>query len=283
MSKTADPKPVPSVAPEPPVLAGLIRQELIEWTRQLQGAFDHLEELRAGGSLPTTLSGTAAFDKAAQQTQAMVGKMEALACLAETYSGQTAANQERFFLSSLLSEILAERADNRWPRLAIQAHGSEVAPVYGNKHWLRTMLLHLLRELELNMGAQQKIVFSLRQLGNFVLLVCHDESLPAKDRNRPRPPLPPPTGLSFSFCRRIAELHGGTVRLDCEEEFGKTALTGFTLSLPTSADAHPETRRCEECPLVEQIERYASDLAELLDRCQQLEEERNAHGKATDR
>ena len=268
---------------EPPLLAGLIRSELVEWTKQLGGVFEHLERMRLDGLMPTTLSSSALFDKSAQLTQDLTGKMETLACLAETYGGQNDPHHERFFLSSLLSEILEERADNRWPRFAIKPHGTEVAPVYGNKQWMRTFLLHLLRELELNIGAEQKVVFSLRQLGNYVLLVCRDESLPAHDRNRPRPPLPPASGLTFSLCRRIAELQGGTVRLDTEEEFEKTVLTGFTLSLPTSAEANTQTRRCEDCPLIEQIEQYASDLAVLIDRCHELEEERDAHGKAVDR
>ena len=268
---------------EPPLLAGLIRGELVEWTKQLGGVFEHLEQMRVDGLMPRTLSGSELFDRSAQLARDLAGKMESLASLAETYGGQNGPNHERFFLSSLLSEILAARTDSRWPRFAIKRHGTEIGPVYGNKQWMRTLLLHLLRELELNMGAQQKIVFSLRQLGNYVLLVCHDESLPAHDRDRPRPPLPPASGLTFSLCRRIAELQGGTVRLNTEVQFEKTVLTGFTLSLPTSAEANTEMRRCDECPLVEQIEHYASDLALLIDRCHDLEEERNTHGKAIDR
>lgn len=252
---------------ESPLLAGLMRKELIEWARQLHEAFESLDQVcsETSGVSPAErrISG-----KAAEMTAGLIGKMETLACLAETYGEPNAKNNERFFVASILFEILAARPDARWPRFTIKPHGPEVAPVYGNKHWLRTMLQHLVRELETNLGATQKIGFSFRQLGNHVLLTCHDETLPAQDRNRPRAPLPPETGLTFSFCRRVAELHGGVVRLDIDEESGHKVLTGFTLSLPTSTAGNPEVRRCEDCPLVEQIERYAADLAELLDRGQ---------------
>lgn len=273
----------PAAEVESPLLAGLIRGELVEWNKQLQGVYDRLEDLRAEGLMPSTLTGVALFEDAARLTRSLAGKMEALASLAETYGGQNSNNRERFFLSTLLGEIISARSDHRWPRFAVEAQGPEVAPIYGNKRWLGTMFAHLLRELELNMGSVQKIVFSVRQLGNHVLLVCRDETVPARDQNRPRPQLPPPTGLTFSFCRRIAELHGGSLRLDAEDDDDKTALSGFTLSLPTSAETVLPARSCDECPVVDQIERYAADLAELIDRCERLEEERKVNGKATDR
>lgn len=252
---------------ESPLLAGLIRNELLEWTRQLHDALESLDQARseASGASPSERRISA---NAAEMTAGLIGKMETLACLAETYGEPNAKNNERFFVASVLFEILAARPDARWPRFTIKPHGPEIAPVYGNKQWLRTMLQHLLRELEANLGAAQKIGFTFRQLGNHVLLTCHDETLPIQDMNRPRQLLPLETELTFSFCRRIAELHGGVVRLDIEEESGQRVLTGFTLSLPTSTEGAPEVRRCEDCPLVEQIERYAADLAELLDRGQ---------------
>lgn len=265
----------PSV--EPPLLAGLIRGELVEWTKQMQGAFDAMNCMRADGSASDSPAEQWVYDKAVNLAASLIGKMEMLACLAETYGEWSAGEHERFFISSLLSEILEARPDTRWPRFALKPHGPDVAPIYGNKRWLRTLLLHLLRELESNLGATQKINFSVKQLGNHILLVCNDEMLLPQDRNQPPPPLPPETGLTFSSCRRIAEIHGGAVRLNIDEENGQKVLTGFILSLPTSTEELVAVRRCDDCPLVEQIERYASDLAAVLDRCEKLEGE-SAHG-----
>ncbi|MCX7177236.1 MAG: ATP-binding protein [Proteobacteria bacterium] len=282
MNATKPATPV-AAAVEPPLLAGLMRAELIDSAKQLQGVFTELTALRAEGLMPSTLAGKSVFNEAARMTEALVEKMELLTCLAETYSGQHDSNQDRLFLHTLLTDIIGAKAGTASARFAVQESGAEVAPVYGNKRWLRLLLAHLLRELDAGTNPAEKIIFTLRQLGNHMLLVSRTEAVAAGKRHQGKLPLPADGGLTNSLCQRIAELHGGGLHLLSEEEGGKALLTGFTLSLPTSVNGLMETFRCSECSLTGQIERYAADLALLADRCQQLEEERTSNGKAADR
>lgn len=274
----------PAVA-EAPLLAGLMRGELIEWVNQLQGIFDRLEQMRSEGLLPATLAGMQVFNTASRQTTELASKIEALASLAEVFSHGTESNRERFFLHGLLNEVVGSSSANPSSRFVIREPDANIAPVYGNKHLLRMLLAHLLRELDASTPVEQKIVLTLRQLGNHMFLSSHPEALlPTDKRSKPHSLPPSMEGMTFSLCRRIAELHGGTLRLESEAGRKGQELMHFTISLPTCKQAEaPNERQCTDCPLTAQIERYATDLAELIDRCHELEKERIPDGQAADR
>lgn len=266
-----------STSAEPSLLAGLIRAELIESTKQLRGSFAHLAQMIADGQIKATLAGKSALHDAETMLAETAEKMDLLSCLAETYANQRDSNQERLFLYSLLAEIVGLQAGKNLTRFAINEPPSGIAPVYGNKRWLNLMLAYLVHELDEGCNPAEKIVFTLRQLGNHMLLTTSVENPPRRERPQPVLTLLPEARLTWSFCRRIAELHGGSLRLEIEDEGSGEVLTGFTLSMPTSVQGKAEIRQCADCPLTEQIECYAADLAELMDRCDQLEQERKPH------
>jgi len=262
---------------ESSLLAGLIRAELSDSMRQLRGTFAHLAQMTAEGQIKSSLAGTAALADAEATIAETAEKMELLACLAETYAGKQDSNQERLFLFTLISEIVGLRAGKNLARFSINEPPAGIAPVYGNKRWLNLMLSYLVHELDEGINPEEKIVFTLRQLGNHMLLTTSAEVLSSRQRRGVVLTLLPEAKLTASFCRRIAELHGGSLRLEFEEEGAQAVLTGFTLSLPTSVQGRAEFHQCADCPMSEQIEFYAADLAELMDRCERLEQERKPH------
>lgn len=261
---------------EPPLLAGLIRGELLRAMKELQRTFATLDEMSRAGLVPATLSGKAVFDTASTTAKALVEKMELLAALAETYSGPHGSNQERFFIYALLCEVIGARKAGATTRFTVREPQTEVAPVYGNKHWLQLLLKYVVRELDATVSSDERIVFTIRQLGNHMLLASSTEAMSAAERRQPRAPRQIDVGLSASFCERIAELHGGTLRFSYEDGGNVDTLVGVTLSLPTSVGGQATGIRCAECPLLDQIERYASDWVTLMDRCERLERERSA-------
>lgn len=261
---------------EAPLLAGIMRAEMLEGMQKLRASYAYLEQLRSEGTIPVTYGGKAAFEETASMLVEMSDKMELLAALAETYAGLSSSNQERVFLHTLLTGIIGASGGKYAARFVVREPQSEVAPVYGNKDWLRLLLSHLLRELDTSINPAERIVFTLRQMGNHMVLGSSTEALPPAARNRAKPAALPDDGLTATFCRRIAEQHGGALRLHYEEDGDEKLLSGITLSLPTSALGQPVTGRCSECPLIDQIECYANDLAVLMARCEQLERKPNA-------
>ncbi|MBV5337538.1 MAG: sensor histidine kinase, partial [Deltaproteobacteria bacterium] len=164
-------------------------------------------------------------------------------------------------------------------RFVLKEPDREAAPVYGNKRWLELMLTHLLHELDNSISPfDQRIVLTTRQLGNHLILRAQNESIPHHERTRNKASIEWFEGLSLNLCRRIAELHGGTLRLDLNEiDGGASELTGFILSIPTSSPQVVESFNCSDCSLIKQIENYANDLAELIDHCHELEETRSTN------
>jgi len=267
---------------ESPLLAGLIRSEVIEWAQRLKGSLEQLKRLQAEGLMGTTLTAKSAFAEATQQAGGLLNNMEMLAGLAETYAGQSEDSRERLFLFALLKGIIKSKPGTPQGRFVLKEPDREAAPVYGNKRWLELMLTHLLHELDTSIHPfDQRIVLTIRQLGNHMILRAQNESIPHNERNRNKSAVEWFEGLTLNLCRRIAELHGGTLRLDSNEIDDASELTGFILSIPTSSPQVEESFHCSDCSLIKQIENYANDLAELMDRCQELEEARGAKdGKA---
>lgn len=272
-----------STAPklESPLLAGLIRAELIDGLRQLQGIFARLEQLRGDSPIPATLGGQTAFRDATTMLGEMSERMALLAGLSETYAGHPGNGTERLFLYSLLSEVVRVSGGSAGARFVVREQQAEVAPIYGNKHWLTLLLRQLLRELDAGIHPGEKIVLTLRQLGSHMVLASSTEGMSAAERNSAGRPTLADTGLTVRACGRFVELHGGTLRLQRGDD--GVSVCGMTLSLPTSIQGRPQGGQCVECPLAEQIECYAVDLAALLDRCEQLEMSRSTNAQVADR
>ncbi|MEI7612575.1 MAG: hypothetical protein WCK63_06680 [Betaproteobacteria bacterium] len=265
-----------AVKVESPLLAGLIHSEVIDWVNKLKKSLENLERMQSEGSMGSTLTAQSAISVANQLAGTLLNNMEMLAGLAETYAGQNEDSRERFFLFTLVNDVVKSKPGVPQFRFVLKEPDRQVAPVYGNKRWLELMLAHLLHELDRSIHpVDQRIVITLRQLGNHMIMRAQSEAMPHIERKRDRPKVMWVEGLTLSLCRRIAELHGGTLSLDAEDDVGSDELTGFVLSLPTSSPQTQDPLRCSDCSLIKQIENYAVDLAELIDRCRELEQTRS--------
>jgi hypothetical protein len=282
MSVESGPKPA---TVEPPLLAGLIRSEVIEGAEKLKTSLAHLERMHAEGVTATTHTGRSGIAAAYQQAARLLNRMEMVAGLAETYAGQSEDNQERFFLSSLTKDILKSRLGAPPGRFVLKEPDRQVGPVYGNTRWLELMLTHLLHELDRSIhSTEQRIVLTLRQLGNHIVMCAQNESMPQPVQKHEPPAAPRIEGLTLSLCRRIAELHGGTLSADTETGPDADELSAFVLSLPTSSPQTQDGLQGMDCSLTRQIEHYAADLAELIDHCRELEQARSMNdGQTVDR
>lgn len=266
---------------EQPLLAGLIRTELLEWMHQLTESYSQLDKLVLGGKIHIDSEVTLSFDKAKVQTELLRQKMDLLARLAESYTEARSDNRERLQLADLISAAINPGGPlgHLGKRFELPFIAHKLGPIYANREWLELTLIHLLTELHKGTPVGRRIVLTLKQLGNFQVLVTHDADalrtgLSHSAASQVVREIPK---LSFSFCRRIVDLHGGTLRLESERD-KDVRLSSFTLSLPTGDDSQSQQRTCVTCPLTAQVERYAEDLAELMERCQQLELQGGHHG-----
>jgi K+-sensing histidine kinase KdpD len=118
-------------------------------------------------------------------------------------------------------------------------------------------------------GPGVNILISAKSSGNVVLLTVtnYGETIPDKGI-RAMLPLPDAAGskplealnLTLSLCKRVVELHGGSLRL--VRENGKVGSIVF--ELPVGAPARLSGDSCSECSIALQAMQFARDLAEIM-------------------
>jgi hypothetical protein len=268
--------------PEPPLLAGLIETELIAWAAQLRTTLSTLTDGPPGNAATADV-----IAQASRQAGELIEKMNTLATIAATYTHAAAGNREHIVIQELAQAVGDDIGGGRVSRIVVRAPDATVAPVYGSRKLLETLFDHLLKELDAGTPPGQTIVLKIHQLGHHLLVTSNIENrLPMHSQAMSGMSSLPTQGLTFALCRRIAEFHGGTLRLETQQDTvmapnkERPVLHRFTLSLPTGSPIDEIIdSRCEACPFVGQVELYAADLAELLDRCHRMENQgKISHG-----
>jgi len=158
-------------------------------------------------------------------------------------------------------------ATARGVTLAVGGLSQETPAVYGSSHWLAKAVSEYLEQsirssqrgglIELSIQAvgtrvivrarnKGMFVSSHERRGAFVPFGVGDSSKPADERR----------GIGLALSQRILEQHGGSVRI--EDEFESV---DFVLEIPAGAPATQDAQLS-----VEQAQRYAKDMSQLLAR-----------------
>ena len=199
--------------------------------------------------------------------------------LAELQQHLGMTTDERFFIGSMIRELvpgLPKTAHSKAIRYVVGVVDTEPSPSYGHSRWMKQALSALLTLLGESCPAAGKVMINVQQIGDFVIVTgkiaaeigrpsvfadeFDDAGSTASQLARRR---------HLQIARRILEIHGGQLRLRSMLGAGdddRAPMDSFTLSLPTGRPANETlTRNCGKCPVTVQAQRYAKDLAELMD------------------
>lgn len=255
----------------------LMRKELAEPLKHVAELAERIEEMRASGFLPNTISGERTFaDLAAtaRRTATLAGRVIQLG---DVLTGTSILADERILLIDALRDAAGgtvETARRRHVGIRLDDGRQNLAPVYGSMTWLSLAMRQLITMLVEAAPGGTHVLLRMRQVGFHQLVtgtVNHGRVGPSTLD------LLPPTRASvkaelagstqvymidLALARAVIELHGGTLKTDVTEG-GK--LNEFHLTLPTGeSQAMRERPDCGNCPHMRQAEQFAQDIGELL-------------------
>ncbi|MBU0787796.1 MAG: hypothetical protein KKE95_12975 [Gammaproteobacteria bacterium] len=150
--------------------------------------------------------------------------------------------------------------------------------VYGNKEWLKCMLLSLMEDLSESSPPHCKVEIKLTQSGHFMVMSATyvnaftpkntPQQGPAHD-GEPICSFDLESDLRRQLCKQIAVIHGGDLKLyeleNESQEPRRKLLDSITLILPTGLPTLARNQTaCASCRFPKQAEVYAKDLAALM-------------------
>lgn len=259
----------------------LMRQELAEPLKRVAELADRVEELRASGYLPSTLSGERTFVELADTARRTAGMAWRVLQLGEVLTGPSILADDRILLADALRRAAVETNElARRRQVGVQLDDGEqsLAPVYGSTAWLDLALKQLVSMLVEAAPGSTHVLVRLKQVGFHQLIVG------SVNHGRQHPGaislLPPKNAsvkselargaqipaIDLAMARAIVELHGGALKTD-QSEGGR--LSEFHLTLPTGeSQSQRERPSCGNCPHMRQAEQFAQDIGELLNAMQ---------------
>ena len=255
----------------------LMRRELADPLTKLAELSERMEELRAAGFLPNTLSGQHTFAELTDTARRSAAIANRLIQLGDVLTGASLLADERILLIGTLRKAasgLSDAAQRRRVALQLDDGRQSLAPVYGSSFWLGVAMRQLFSLLIEAAPAGTHVLARLRQVGFHQLVtgnINHGRVNPATIALLPPPrasvkaelaTVTHPSLIDLALARAIIELHGGMLKTDITE--GGT-LNEFHLTLPTGeAQAMRERPDCGNCPHMRQAEQFAHDIGELL-------------------
>lgn len=209
--------------------------------------------------------------------------LQDVSALSELLDRDEVFGSERLDVSALMAESLRElENEGRQFSAAIDPQIVSDATIYGATQWMQYALRVLIEAVLDHAPAGSVLNLAVRKMGDFVVIKggvgvgrslqsgntpVSDQSL-EKKTHKDQPAYA--AEVSMLLCRRIVELHGGTLKLELMESSSSpdaiaTAIESFTLTLMTGAPVHERSRiSCAQCRHVLQEQAYAQDLANLL-------------------
>ncbi len=255
----------------------LMRRELTDPLARLAELAERMEELRAAGFLPNTLSGQQTFAELADTAKRSAAISNRLIQLGDVLTGASLLADERILLIDALRSAaggLTEIAQRRRVAIQLDDGRQSLAPVYGSSFWLGVAMRQLFSLLVEAAPGGTHVLARLRQVGFHQLVtgnINHGRVSPATIALLPAPrtsvktelaKISHPSLIDLALARAIIEQHGGKLKTDITE--GGT-LNEFHLTLPTGeAQTMRERPDCGNCPHMRQAEQFAHDIGELL-------------------
>ncbi|WP_294636688.1 HAMP domain-containing sensor histidine kinase [uncultured Aquabacterium sp.] len=196
-------------------------------------------------------------------------KLGKLHDLVNVFGASAIRRDERILLPDLLRKALDEvihLADARNVTIATHGLDTELPPVYGSVHWLGKAVSEYLEQSIRSAQPGGLINLAVQAVGTRVMVRARNQGLFVSNHERRSAYVPfgvgdspkPGTrqGIGLALSQRILEQHGGSVRI--EDDFDGV---DFVLEIPAGAPATQDAQLS-----VEQAQRYAKDMSELLAR-----------------
>ncbi len=213
---------------------------------------------------------------------ALIGNLEVLSELSKLSEDDKIFTDDRIDLQELLTDagvLIYKAGGYHKPVLHFDISGGPGDTLYGNKRLMGLALKALLQRVAMGCHRSLLVTAKIRNTGQQISLTVsggHPDHSSTHHPEYDQPKLDakasdaPPLlhDLDLLFCQRIIELHGGHIKLMPPVEFPDTGepLEYFTLTLPTGLpDADRHRLACVHCPITEQANQLAQDIALLLE------------------
>lgn len=254
-------------------LAEVMRQELSQpfqgMVRGLEVLLEKLgnEDVYADPALLRELG-----DRVAEDGAALLRHMNQLLLMAETFSRAPMVGNDRILVRDLVSEVLLAAKPllaHKRIRVSMLGVSEELPTLYGSRRWLVQAMGEYIQYMAGQAKEDSEFLLTAKGGGNFIIFHLRNtgQGLPVHLRDRAFLPFhrgagapdgaPLGLGLGLALCKRVLELHKGHVRL--VESEGET--NELIMELPAGG-----ALEAEEAAGIEQAQRYAQDIARLMQR-----------------
>jgi hypothetical protein len=206
-------------------------------------------------------------ERLTQDAHELSGKLGKLRDLVQVFGSGAIRRDDRIVMSELIREALASVApllDER--NITVTLNGTEgELTIYGSPAWLARAMVEFLEHVIRAAARASVIEVSVAGNGTRILLRSRNRGLFVSNHDRRNAFVPFGVGdgpaqarqrIGMALARYIVEQHGGTVRI--EDEFDAV---DFVMELPAGAPAAQDAQLS-----VEQAQRYARDMAQLMAR-----------------
>lgn len=217
----------------------------------------------------------------AGNAQSLSGKLGKLRDLVKVFGSGAIRRDDRILMAELVRSALqgvAPLLDDRNVTITLAEIDEEVT-VYGSPEWLSRAVIEYLEHVVQQARRGSVVELSLSGTGTRVLLRTRNRGLFVSNHDRRSAFVPFGVGdgpadakqrIGMALARYVVEQHGGSVRI--EDEFDAV---DFVIEIPAGAPATQDAQMS-----VEQAQRYARDMAQLMARSARRRAEPSKSGAA---